>query len=106
MENLTNVQNLSKYKTDLIQFTLYNKKLFMRRPELNFNNLIINKSLCGLKLVLNGRLKGAKRARALQLIKGKIKAQTFTFPIQAKHKPIQTKWGKMGLNLILGINSC
>ena len=47
--------------------------------------------MCGIKINIKGRLKGAKRARYNQTILGKIKAQTLTFPTETKLKPIQTK---------------
>lgn len=85
-----------------IAFTFYNKKIYMRRPNITSLNLIKSQKLCGIKLNLSGRLKGVKRARKLQFMKGMVQAQTFSFPIQAKLKHIQTKWGKFGLNITLG----
>lgn len=85
-----------------IAFTVYNKKLYIRRPIISSLNLIKIQKLCGIKLNLSGRLKGVKRARKLQFMKGMVQAQTFSFPIQAKLKHIQTKWGKFGLSITLG----
>lgn len=102
MKTYNNLPYYKSNKENVIQFTLFEKKFFIRRPLLTFSDLIECPKICGLKLNLKGRLKGAKRARHLQVIKGKIKAQTFSFPVQAKNKPIQTKWGKIGLNIVLG----
>lgn len=82
-----------------IAFTLYDKKLYIRRPNID---LIKVPQLCGIRINLKGRLKGVKRARKIQITKGMIQAQTFTFPIQAKLKHVQTKWGKFGLQVTLG----
>lgn len=91
MNKINNNFFIKQTKLNLLQFTLYDKKLFIRRPLLTLNDLVNAQLLCGLKINLNGRIKGAKRARHVQLMKGKVKAQTFSFPIQAKYKPVQTK---------------
>ena len=91
MNKLQNNNFIKQTKLNLLQFTLFNKKLFIRRPLLTLKDLIQPQILCGIKINLNGRLKGAKRARNIQLMKGKIKAQTFSFPIQANYKSVQTK---------------
>lgn len=85
-----------------IGFNINNKKLFIRRAPLNLHDFINIKNICGIKLDLTGRLKGVKRARKVQLTKGIVRAQTFSFSIQTKSKSVQTKWGKLGLCISLG----
>ncbi len=85
-----------------LQIISFENKFFIQRPLLNFNELIKSKNLMGIKLQLKGRLKGVKRAKKIELMRGKIKAQCASFPIQAKKTPIQTKWGKLGMQVILG----
>ena len=77
--------------SNLIQFTLLDTQIFIRRPPIEYNNYVINPKILGLSILLKGRLKGVKRARKLQFMSGKIKAQTTIFPVQAKSKSIQTK---------------
>ena len=74
-----------------INFILLKKNLFVKRTIVSPLDLIKTPKLCGLKLHLTGRLKGVKRARKIQVMKGMVQAQTFSFPVQVNFKSVQTK---------------
>ena len=48
-----------------------------------------------------GRLKGAQRAKKMQLSYGKINTQTFNSSIKFSQKQIFTKWGTLGSTVFI-----
>ena len=80
---------------------MYPLKLTIKKS----NYILFPKSLTtkkhGFNINISGRLKGAKRAKSLNLTKGVIKLNSLSQVVQAKNFPIQTKWGKLGIKLCL-----
>ena len=54
-------------------------------------------------LKLSGRLNGVSKARSLSWRYGVLKPQTITSKIGFYHRPIYTKWGTLGLSIIISI---
>ena len=74
-----------------INIYLLQKKFFINRGAIDLSDNIESFTLSGINFKLKGRLKGVKRARKIQMAKGKIKAQSLSFPVQAKCQAVQTK---------------
>ncbi len=55
----------------------------------------------GILIKFAGRLKGAQRAKKMQLYHGKISTQTFNSSIKYSQKQIFTKWGTIGSTVFI-----
>lgn len=71
-------------------------KLALSQTEKKFG-----KNYKGLLLKVSGRLKGAQRARKLQVYHGRISTQTFNSTINYSQRQIYTKWGTLGSTVFI-----
>lgn len=89
---------IGKYKGKeyliISKIKIQDKKLLLPK----YNN--INKK--GIKLEIKGRLRGINKAASFKISYGKIRTQSLGLNIDYSEKPIQTKWGILGLKIYLG----
>ncbi len=84
----------------LMSNPIYSKFNPMNNNNIHFNALYHNQAP-GFNIIVNGRLRGRKRATNIRKLKGVIKVSSLSHYMQAKNFPVQTKWGKLGVRLCI-----
>lgn len=92
---------LKQLKNNMFKITTNKKKYYIRRSPIGFKDLISTTLLPGFDVTISGRLRGAARAKQINVSKGVIKVNSLSHHMQAKNFPVQTKWGKLGIKLCL-----
>jgi len=84
-------KNIEYIITDKIQITT--RKVL--------NSINPNKLKTGIRIQLKGRLRGVSKATSFKKGLGKVRTHTFQNVIEYAEKPLQTKWGKIGLKIFM-----
>jgi len=90
-------RNLSKTKHT--KFLLFIRELFFFLINFNLNDKNNNYSIVGLKLVINGKIKGKTRATSTCIKKGSVPIQSLNKKIEYSKSHVFTRYGAFGFQL-------